>query len=127
MTGHENGVHSVTFSPDGHRISTGGNDGTVRLWDAESGQPLGKPMTGHEGPVYSVAFSPDGRRIVSGSDDNTVRLWRAPLASSDTLCTKLSQNISHKQWRDWVNPGIDYIEVCPGLPVPPDRPGRRQR
>ena len=27
---------------------------------------------------------------------------------------------SHQQWRDWVSPDIDYIEVCPGLPLAPD-------
>jgi len=28
--------------------------------------------------------------------------------------------MSHQQWRDWVSPDIDYIEVCPGLPIPAD-------
>ncbi|GAA1259395.1 nSTAND1 domain-containing NTPase [Arthrobacter pascens] len=127
MTGHLNGVYGLALSRDGLRISTGGNDGTVRLWDAETGQPLVGPMTGHEGPVYSVAFSPDGRRIASGSDDGTVRLWPVPLTPSDTLCTKLSQNISHKQWGEWVSPDIEYIKVCPGLIVPPDIPGNRRK
>ena len=71
-------VSSVAFSPDGQRIVSGGvDDGTVRLWDAATGQPIGQPMTGHTDRVYSVAFSPDGQRIVSGSADNTVRLWDA--------------------------------------------------
>ncbi|MGH3969191.1 MAG: toll/interleukin-1 receptor domain-containing protein, partial [Mycobacterium sp.] len=73
-------VPSVALSPDGHRVATaeavaGRNEGTVRLWDANTGQPIGAPLTGHTNKVTSVAFSPDGHRLASGSWDNTVRLW----------------------------------------------------
>jgi hypothetical protein len=29
-------------------------------------------------------------------------------------------DMSHKQWREWVSPDIDYIKACPDLPVAPD-------
>src|SRR5712671_3511287 len=75
--GHSKVVSCVGFSPDGSRIVSGSSDNTIRLWDAETGDPIGKPLEGHSSDVDSVGFSPDGSRIVSGSSDNTIRLWDA--------------------------------------------------
>src|SRR5712671_6078159 len=75
--GHSDCVISVAFSRDGSRIVSGSSDNTIRLWDAETGDPIGKPLEGHSSGVESVAFSPDGCHIVSGSWDKTIRLWDA--------------------------------------------------
>jgi WD40 repeat protein len=122
LTGHTAEVWSTAFSPDGQRIVSGSNDNTLRLWNADTGQSIGQPLGGGRDHVSSVAFGPDGRRIVSGSDDDTVRLWPAPpqTAWSEILCNKLTDNMSHSQWHDWVSPHIDYIPLCPGLPIAPD-------
>src|SRR4051812_3213732 len=75
MVGHEGGVNSVPFSPDGRRIASGSDDRTVRIWDADRGQDVIGPLRGHAGAIYSVAYSPDGAKIVSGSEDGTIRIW----------------------------------------------------
>ena len=88
-------VRSAAISPDGKLIVTGLNDGTVRFWDASTGQSLDEPLQGHTDPVTSLAFSPDSARVASGSQDDTIRTWdartRQPLGAPLAV---------HK---DWVN------------------------
>ena len=91
----------------------------MRLWNADTGQPVGDPLTGHTGAVLGAAFSPDGHRLASVSADGAIRLWPAD-ASPEMLCAKLTTNMSRKQWREWISPDIGYIELCPGLPIAPD-------
>jgi WD40 repeat protein len=80
-------------------------------WAAGAGSQVGGPVDGHASGVTSVAYSRDGHWIVSGSYDTALRLWRAVRTWPELLCSKLTANVSHKQWHNW---------VCPGLPVPAD-------
>ena len=70
-------VNAVAYSPDGHRLATASHDKTVRIWDADTGQPIGQPLRGHDKHVTSVAYSPDGHRLATASYDKTVRIWDA--------------------------------------------------
>jgi len=76
VLGHEGLLISATFSPDNRRIITVSDDGAARLWDADTGKPIGESLRGHEHGVTSAAFSPDGKRIVTASLED-VRQWDA--------------------------------------------------
>ncbi|MGH8887758.1 MAG: pentapeptide repeat-containing protein, partial [Egibacteraceae bacterium] len=67
---------AVAFSPDSGLLASGCADGTVRVWDAATGEPV-RTLTGHTGPVLGVAFSPDSRWLATASADRTVRVWDA--------------------------------------------------
>ena len=69
---------SVGFSPDGKKIVTGNDDGTVLLFDVERRNYKGQvTLAAHQRRVVSLAYSPDGKTIVSASADKTIKLWDA--------------------------------------------------
>ena len=80
-----NRVFSVAYSPDGRFFAAGLSDGTVRIFDAHTCEPVGQPLEGHMRQVESVAFSPDSRLIASSSGDGKICIW--DLASGDALTT----------------------------------------
>jgi hypothetical protein len=79
LTGHTNWVFGVTTAQlDGRTVVVSGSaDNTMRVWDLDTGAPVGSPLTGHTGPVSAVETTQlDGRTVVvSGSWDKTVRVW----------------------------------------------------
>jgi WD40 repeat protein len=85
LRGHTAAVLSCAFFPDGDRLVSASADGTLRIWDLETGETL-HVLTGHAGPVRAVALDTEyisglrGRiaeQIVSASDDRTLRIWNA--------------------------------------------------
>jgi uncharacterized delta-60 repeat protein len=72
---HEDQVVAVAFSPDGKYVASGSEDGTARVWEAQTGHEIARMS--HEDYVVAVAFSPDGKYVISGSWDDTARVWEA--------------------------------------------------
>ncbi|MEO6811960.1 MAG: WD40 repeat domain-containing protein [Isosphaeraceae bacterium] len=74
LSGHDFGIISVDFSPDGATLASGGFDRVVKLWDVAKERERAT-LSGHEGWVAAVAFSPDGAILASGSHDQSIKLW----------------------------------------------------
>src|SRR5262249_40112118 len=76
IEGHVGTVYGLDVTRDGKLMLTGGEDGTVRLWDIETGKEI-RRFPGHSGKVRAVAFSADGKQAASGTilGDSTLRIW----------------------------------------------------
>jgi WD40 repeat protein len=82
LSGYMHGVHSATFSPDGHRLATGGTAiEAVTLWDIHSQERL-LTLYAKEEQLSSTAFSSSGNLLAGqssvGDTAGAVHFWRAP-------------------------------------------------
>ncbi|MBV9142888.1 MAG: TIR domain-containing protein [Pseudonocardiales bacterium] len=73
LTGHNGIIGRIGWSPDGRLLATPSTDGTVRIWNANSGVCLRTVRAPGE-PMFAAAFDSDGRILVTGGRGGT-RLW----------------------------------------------------
>ena len=69
-------IYSVCISINRRLIISGSFDGTIDLWNIDTGTCI-NTFVRHSSGVTSVYVSPDEKHIVSGSRDNTVKVWDA--------------------------------------------------
>jgi WD40 repeat protein len=74
LRGHTDWVRGVVHLPVGQRIVTCSVDGSLRLWNQESGTQIGDDWQEDNG-VWSMALSPSGQTVANGHDDGKVKLW----------------------------------------------------
>ncbi|HLJ97222.1 MAG TPA: hypothetical protein VKU02_28945, partial [Gemmataceae bacterium] len=73
---HGGALFSLALSPDGGKIASSSQDGSVTIWDTKTDQEL-LSIPAHKNNVRCVAFSPDGEWLASAGRDGTVKIWDA--------------------------------------------------
>ena len=74
FTGHQTGVFALAFDPTGGRLASGDSDGTVLLFDVDSGRVIRREKVGNS-PVTTVAFHDGGRHLLVGLQKGSVALF----------------------------------------------------
>jgi WD40 repeat protein len=69
------GVSVLAWSPSGDRLLTGGNDGSIMVWDAASGERVNLLFSGATSGMQLAAWSPDERHILAIPWDGLTELW----------------------------------------------------
>lgn len=101
LTGHQNVVNDVKYSPDVKIIASASFDKSVKLWRASDGQFI-CTFRGHVQAVYTVAWSADSRLLVSGSKDSTLKVWSV---QTKKLCQELPGHADEVFGVDWAPDG----------------------
>jgi len=74
-------IYGVAYSPGGNQLATCAEDGSVRIWESETGNLLGELKKDGQ-PVYAIAYSPDGKQLATCGKGKQIRLWK----TSDYQC-----------------------------------------
>jgi WD40 repeat protein/serine/threonine protein kinase len=74
LEGTNRAVTAVVFTPDGNNIISGAEDGTIYIWDVQTGERVGE-FVGHADEITQIRFSKDGKTMLTASSDRAAILW----------------------------------------------------
>lgn len=77
LSGHEDDVLSVAWSPAFDVLASGSADCTVRVWNTRNHSEI-CVLEGHQQAVRTVTWDDHGSHLASGSTDGTVKIWSVP-------------------------------------------------
>ena len=107
LAGHKGAIHSLAWRDDSNVLASGSEDGSVKLWDVNSGKAI-RSINAHGGGVTAVAFDHQGRLVTAGKD-NRAKLWDAngkmiqqyQPVSEDVLEVAISHDGKRVIYGDW--------------------------
>lgn len=112
FSGHSGAVACGTFTPDGKKLVTGSEDGTLIIWDPKTAAVLSRVQTHVEGGVTQLAVSPDGGVVVFGSAGGDVRVVNIASLDNGGSASIVATLRGHAE--DESIEGIQFVDVGGG-------------
>ena len=95
----DTGIWRLAYLPDGQRVATSSDGGTVKVWNLESGEQEGTSME-HKNNITGLAVTRDGSKIISSYHGGVIKVWNVE---------------SHQVIEEWTHPGS-----YPKIAISPD-------
>ena len=77
MFGHKGMVTGLAWEPHGRVLASIALDGSLRFWDANSGQTV-KDVEASDRGLIALAWAPEGEAVATGGEEQVIRIWSFP-------------------------------------------------
>ncbi|HXA01980.1 MAG TPA: WD40 repeat domain-containing protein [Cytophagaceae bacterium] len=77
LSAHQNSIFTLTYSPDGRYLLSGGRDAHLKIWDVQDGYSLEKSIVAHLYAVNNICYHPSGKYFATCSMDKSIKIWNA--------------------------------------------------
>jgi WD40 repeat protein/energy-coupling factor transporter ATP-binding protein EcfA2 len=106
---HQGMVQSLAFSTDGQHILTTSHDGTVRMWDAQTGSEL--LSIRHQDKLSSASWRPDECCLLVVQEKQIYQYYLQMDDLITAVCSRLQRNMTPEEWDTYMM-GEPYRDTC---------------
>jgi WD40 repeat protein len=128
ISAHDKSVKTLNWSADGHHLFTGGEDGTINLWDyTPDGNKLALVVTLRlpSGAVYAAGLSRDGKVLYTAGNSSTVFHWLVGDYTLDSILARaqkmVHRNMFKSEWDRYARGSVPkyhpYVKTFDALPA----------
>ncbi|HEX8845707.1 MAG TPA: hypothetical protein VF791_13730 [Pyrinomonadaceae bacterium] len=98
LAGHRKSINEIAFSPGGELLATGGEDNTIRLWDAGTGELKAVLTLAEKQKLNGFLWSYDGRKIAATSYRGSTGKGQIRVWVTDTGELKTTIELNHRDY-----------------------------